>query len=170
MKLSENEPTKQWMALYTKPRNEKVVNDRLLAKGIETYLPLHETIRQWSDRKKKVKVPLFTSYVFICVSEKERLAVLKEHGVLNFVFWLGKPAIIQAIEIERIKYFLKEAVNQEIIIENIAIGDEAIVSSGHFKGQKVEVIDVDTKEYFVNLLSLGVRLRISKLDVQKPKS
>jgi transcription antitermination factor NusG len=160
---------KKWMAIYTKPRNEKVVNERLLGIGIETYLPLHETIRQWSDRKKKVKMPLFTSYVFVKVNETERLKVLKENGVLNFVFWLGKPAIIQQIEIDKIRYFLKEAVNQDIITENISRGEDAIVSSGLMKGQKVEILDSDKKEYFVNIHSLGVRLRISKLDVEKVK-
>lgn len=161
------EPTKQWMAIYTKPKNERKVFDRLQKLGFEVYLPLHKVIRQWSDRKKKMLVPLISSYVFVKTDEANRLAVLKTIGVLNFVFWLGKPAIIQDIEIERIKFFLKEAVNHEIIIENIAIGEKAMVSSGHFKGQKVEIVDMDNKEYFVNLDSLEIRLRLSKMDVQK---
>lgn len=158
---------KLWLAIYTKPRNEKSVNDRLVSIGIETYLPLHETIKQWSDRKKKVKTPLFTSYVFVYITEKERLIVLREYGVLNFVFWLGKPAVIQPIEIERIKYFLGEAVNQEITIETLQPGEIAKISSGQFKDEIVTVMGSQSKEYFVNLLSLGIRLRISKLDVEK---
>lgn len=161
---------KKWMAIYTKPRNEKVINDKLIAQGIETYLPMHETIKKWSDRKKKVKTPLFTSYIFVHITELERLIVLKTYGVLNFVYWLGKPAIIPSKEIDNIRYFLKEAVNHDIIIENIAKGETAIISSGQFKGQEVVVLDLDKKEYFVILQSLGVRLRISKLDVEKVKN
>lgn len=161
------EPIKHWMAIYTKPKNERKVFDKLQKLGFEVYLPLHKVVRQWSDRKKKILVPLISSYVFVKTDEANRLAVLKTIGVLNFVFWLGKPAIIQDIEIERIKYFLKESINHEIIIENMAVGDVAMVSSGHFKGQKVEIVDTDNKEYFVNLISLGMRLRLSKLDVQK---
>lgn len=161
------ESTKYWMAIYTKPKNERKVFERLQNAGFEAYLPMHKVVRQWSDRKKKMLVPLISSYVFVKTDEANRLAVLKTIGVLNFVFWLGKPAIIQNIEIERIKYFLKEAVNHEIIVENIAVGDIALVSSGQFKGQKVEIVDADNKEYFVNLVSLGMRLRLSKMDVQK---
>lgn len=158
---------KRWLAIYTKPRSEKMVDERLQSKGIETYLPLHETIKQWSDRKKKVKEPLFKSYVFVRVTERERLEVLKVNGVLNFVFWLGKPAVIQDVEIERIKYFLKEAVNKEIAIDNLEPGELAKITGGHFKDEKVLILSSEKREYFVILESLGVRLRLSKLDVEK---
>jgi len=58
---------KKWYVVYTTPRGEKKANHRLEEKGIETYLPLRKTIRQWSDRKKKIEVPLFTSYLFVYV-------------------------------------------------------------------------------------------------------
>ncbi len=162
--------SKSWMAIYTKPRNEKKVNDALVAQGIETYLPMHETMKQWSDRKKKVKTPLFRSYVFVHILEKERIIILKTFGVLNFVYWLGKPAIIKSYEIDRIRYFLKEAINKDIIIENLQPGQIAKVTAGVFTGQEVLVLDADKKEYFVILQSLGVKLRISKLDVEKAKT
>lgn len=165
----DSKPERKWMAVYTKPRNEKTVNDRLISIGIETYLPLQEVVRQWSDRKKKVKIPLFTSYVFVRVNEKQRNDVLKDYGVLNFVFWLGKPAIIQDHEIERIRYFLKEAGTDEIVVEQLQPGDKALINSGQFKDEKVLVLSSEKKEYFVILESLGVRLRVSKLDVERAK-
>lgn len=157
------------MAIYTKPKNEKLVHERLSSSGIETYLPLQEVIRQWSDRKKKLKVPLFTSYVFVRVAEKERKAVLNDHGVLNFVYWLGKPAIIQDHEIERIRYFLREAGTDEIVVEQLLPGERALVNSGQFKDENVLILSSEKREYFVILESLGVRLRVSKLDVEKIK-
>ena len=59
--------TKKWHVIYTAPRAEKKVNERLESQGVETYLPLQKTLRQWSDRKKKVSIPLFNSYVFVRV-------------------------------------------------------------------------------------------------------
>lgn len=158
-----------WLAVYTKPKNERKVFDRLQHAGFEVYLPLHKVVRQWSDRKKKILVPLISSYVFVKTDEKNRLEVLKDFGVLNFVFWLGKPAIIKDNEIERIKYFLGEANNHEIIIEQLEIGELAKINAGQFKDEIVTIIGSKTKEYFVILQSLGIRLRLSKLIVEKVK-
>ena len=63
--------TKNWYAVYTRPRAEKKVADALTKKKIENFSPINKVIRQWSDRKKIVYEPLFTSYVFIKVSELE---------------------------------------------------------------------------------------------------
>lgn len=158
---------KVWMAIYTKPKNERKVHDRLQKAGFEVYLPLHKVIRQWSDRKKKMLVPLISSYVFVKTDEKNRIEILKDYGVLNFVFWLGKPAIIKEIEIERIKYFLCEAVNHEISIEKIEIGDKAKINAGQFKDELVIIVGSKSKEYFVILESLGIKLRLSKLNLEK---
>jgi len=65
--------SKTWMAVYTKPRSEKKVAERLEKAGIEVYCPLQTVIKQWSDRKKKIKIPVFPSYVFVHVGESERL-------------------------------------------------------------------------------------------------
>jgi transcriptional antiterminator RfaH len=61
--------SKNWFVFYTKSRQEKKVNDLLLRHGFEPYLPLQKVLRQWSDRKKKVEVPLFNSYIFVRVEE-----------------------------------------------------------------------------------------------------
>ena len=84
----------EWFALYTKPRNEKKVAENLAALGIEVYCPLVTTIKQWSDRKKKVESPLIPSYVFVKIEEANRKEVFQVSGVVQYVFWLGKPAKI----------------------------------------------------------------------------
>ena len=55
----------QWFALYTRPKAEKKVEERLSLAGFDSFLPLQTVIKQWSDRKKKVEIPLINSYVFV---------------------------------------------------------------------------------------------------------
>jgi transcription antitermination factor NusG len=92
----------QWYALYTEPRHEKKVADRLLKLGVEVYCPLVTQIKQWSDRKKKVEVPLLPSYVFVKLEESNRDIVFQVSGVVRYLFWLGKPAIIRNEEIQHL--------------------------------------------------------------------
>src|SRR5436305_10048529 len=97
---------KQWFAIYTKPRWEKKVDGLLLRKGIESWCPLQKVERQWSDRKKIINDPIFKSYVFVRIKPEERLPVLQTEGVLNFVHFLGKPAVIKDEEVANIKSYL----------------------------------------------------------------
>src|SRR5688572_20945239 len=103
----------KWFAVYTKPRWEKKVVKLLVEKGIENYCPLNKVRRQWSDRIKLVEEPLFKSYVFVRVCEEDRTTVRMTDGVINFVYWNGKPAIIKDKEIQAIKLFLDEHENVE---------------------------------------------------------
>ena len=92
-----------WYAIYTKPRNEKKVADKLEAIGIESYCPTITSIKQWSDRKKKVTSPVLPSYVFVKITEPRRNEVFDVSGVVRYVFWLGKPAVIREEEIKLLK-------------------------------------------------------------------
>ena len=100
--------TRKWLAVYTKPRWEKKVNALLIAKGIATYCPLNKVRKKWSDRMKTVEEPLFKSYVFVRVTESEQSRVRMTNGILNYVYWNGKPAIIKEAEIDTIKKFMDE--------------------------------------------------------------
>src|ERR1700753_42274 len=99
---------KSWFAVYTKPRWEKKVCKSLGERGIEAYCPLNRVRKKWSDRFKWVEEPLFKSYVFVHIAEEDGLAVRMVAGAVNFVYWLGKPAIIQDKEIDVIRKFLNE--------------------------------------------------------------
>lgn len=156
------------MAIYTRPRNEKKVAERLQKAGVEVYLPLQEQKKKWSDRWKTVKTPVISSYVFVKAEEKERSAILQDPAVLNFVFWQGRPAMIREEEINRIKFLLREAgVDDIFTMENLEPGELATVSGGQFAGEPVVIESAGKKEYMVVLSSLGVRLRLSKLNVEK---
>ena len=97
-----------WNVIYTKARNEKKVASQLEKSGFEVYCPIVTQIKQWSDRKKKVETPLIPSYVFVNVEEKNRDDVFEVHGVVRYLFWLGKPAIVKNEEILALQEGLKE--------------------------------------------------------------
>ncbi len=149
-----------WYVLYTNPRSEKKVANRLSDKGFEVYCPLREEIRLWSDRRKKVKVPVFTSYVFIRLESypQERTLVLETPGVARFLWWLGKPAIIRDQEIEDIHTFLEECRDADI---NMLYqkGDEVKIDKGPFKEYQGIIIDLDKRKAVLNITSLGLTLR-----------
>ncbi|TXC81423.1 UpxY family transcription antiterminator [Luteibaculum oceani] len=155
---------KQWMAVYVRSRNEKKVQLRLEMQGIEAYAPVQEVKRQWSDRVKKVKIPVIPSYVFVRTDERERQKILQDPAVMNFVFWLGKPAIIRDEEINRIKFILKEKdLDEEIKFEQLQAGDNVEIKSGAFSGEIAEVLEDRKSEVTVILKSLGVKLTVSKI-------
>ena len=159
-----------WMAVYTKPRNEKKVTERLNKMGIENYLPLIEQKRKWSDRYKTVRVPAISSYVFVRVEENQRLQVLKDPGVLNFVFWLGKPALVSNEEINRMKYVLKEAGSfYEICVQHFKPGEDVEIIDGVFIGNEASVIEQGTKEIVLLLKELGVKIKLTPLSVNRIK-
>ena len=99
-----------WYALYTEPRHEKKVAARLQQLGIEIYCPLIVQVRQWSDRKKKVEVPLLPSYVFVKVDSNERERVFQVSGVVRYLYWLGQPAIIKEAEIDMMQKWLQDTI------------------------------------------------------------
>lgn len=129
--------TKKWFVLQTKPRNEKVVHKQVEMKGVEVFTPLTEKIRIWSDRKKKIEVPLFSGYVFVHGDEEERLrAISNTSGAIRYLFYEKRPAVVSDREIELIKQSIKEPEKVSIEEKKIKKGDLILVSHGIFKGMK----------------------------------
>ncbi len=99
---------KKWYAIYTKSRNEKKLATNLKARGIEVYLPLLKTLKQWSDRKKWVEIPLFRSYLFVHILDKEYLDVLQTDGVVRFITFRKERIPIPESQILAVKSYLEE--------------------------------------------------------------
>lgn len=156
----------KWYAIYTKPRWEKKVNILLQAKGIEAYCPLNKVKRKWSDRIKTVEEPLFKSYVFVRVTEDVKTSVRMTDGVVNFVYWLGKPAIVRDSEIIAIKKFLDEY--EDVIVEptDIKPNQKVRIDSGVFMDYEADVIGVHKNIATVRIDSLGYKL-IARVPLQK---
>ncbi|MFN5360116.1 MAG: UpxY family transcription antiterminator [Bacteroidota bacterium] len=150
-------PVKQWLAVYTKPRWEKKIDSILSRKGIESWCPLQKSERQWSDRKKIIEEPLFRSYVFVHIDPAERVKVLSTEGVLNFVYYLRKPAIIRDEEIELIRKYLgeKSAALSVISEEGFREDMHVMVNHGVFMDHEGTVVRGGKKKVYVRLESLG---------------
>jgi transcription termination/antitermination protein NusG len=149
---------KHWIAVYTRPRWEKKVSQLLTNKNVENYCPLNKVVRQWSDRKKVVLEPLFTSYVFVNAGIDEYLSIKKTDGVINFVYWLGKPAIIKNTEIESIKSFLTDYTDVELEKIDVNINEEVKIIHGPLFSMKGKVIEVQFNYVKVMLPSIGYSL------------
>ncbi len=149
-----------WYVVYTKPKWEKKVAEQLKNKGIECYCPLITQVRQWSDRKKKVEVPLFNSYVFVQLPDSERNAVFQSVGVVRYLFWLGKPAVVRDEEISVIKKWLNPSEGNEVSVLSFQIGDAIQLDSGPFSNQKAIVQEVTNTHYVLVLESLGCVLKM----------
>ena len=157
----------KWHAIYTRPRWEKKVDQLLKQQGLESYCPLNKVKRKWSDRIKLVEEPLFKSYVFVRISEKEKTPVRMTNGVINFVYWDGKPAIVKDKEIDSIKRFLDEYEHVQAI--DIRPHQRVIVTSGPFMDQEGEVLELRNKMVKVAIDSLGYVL-VANIDRSKLNS
>jgi transcription antitermination factor NusG len=150
-----------WFAIYTRPKNEKKVVAGLEKIGIEVYCPMVKQVKQWSDRKKKVEVPLINSYVFVNIEESDRNIVFEIPGVVRYLFWLGKPAVIQEQEIEVLRASLK-GILSTVEVNEIQPGDNLTISNGPFQGKEGVVSQVEKNNIRLVLKELGVVITISK--------
>ena len=147
--------SRKWLAVYTRPRWEKKVNQLLIEKGLESYCPLNKVRRKWSDRVKVVEEPLFKSYVFVKVDDDDRSNVRMTNGAINFVYWNGKPAVIREKEIVAIKRFLNEYENVEARPLELKVNQRVRITNGTLMDKEGKVLDVRHKTVKVAIDSLG---------------
>ena len=147
-----------WYAVYTKPRWEKKVAERLMEKGIDHYCPLNKVVRQWSDRKKTILEPVFKGYVFVKTAEEKKWDLRKIPGILNFVYWLGKPAHIREEEIITIKKFLNEFSNVVVEKKSLVVNTPVRITQGVLMNYEGMVIEVFGNRAVVKIDSLDMQL------------
>lgn len=159
---------KKWFAVYTRPKWERKVAQNLTTKKVESYCPLNIVEKQWSDRKKVVQEPLFTSFVFVYASDSEHTLIKQADGVVNFVYWLGKPAEIKEDEIKMIKQFLNEYKNVTIEKIKVNVQDMVRITGGPFSGFEGNVVELKSRTVKVTLPSLGYQLQaeVGKENIQ----
>jgi transcription antitermination factor NusG len=148
--------TINWHVLYTSPRAEKRVFERIENEGIECYLPLHRTPRVWSDRVKLVDIPLISSYVFVRCKEYETFNLLKIYGVVRVVFYEGKPAVIRQSEIDAMKEFLKGAEGKELVT-----GDEVEILTGSMKKRAGKILKINKKYIYLRIEQLNATVCVN---------
>ena len=154
-------PNLPWYVLYTKPRNEKKVAQRLSEAGYTVYCPLQKVRRQWSDRTKVVEEPLFKSYLFIQIENHKRDEVFSFPGTVRYLFWLRRPAQLRQVEINTHQKWLGEYNHEDIDISDILPGDYVRIPSGPFTGEQAVLLDKTNKKAVVQLKELGLQLSLS---------
>ena len=167
--MNKNGRTKNWIALYTKARHEKVVASELEKKGFEIYLPILRERRKWSDRKKWVELPMFKSYLFVKITNNDRISLANTPGLVKVVMFGGKTAIVRESSIDAIKLMLSGGYNP-IPTNYFLKGDPVLVESGPLKGLSGEVIRIDNNDRLIvridaikHSISIDIERRFLKL-------
>ena len=161
VKENENVPGINWYAVYTRPRFEKRVLKSLQEQGIEAYLPLIKTMRQWSDRKKMVEVPLFSSYVFVHITRSHYDQVLQTHGVVKYITFEGKAATIPSNQIDNLKIIIDSNEKVETTWVTRRKGDHVVVTAGSLKGLMGELItEGNRKKVLVRIQGIDQNLTV----------
>lgn len=130
----------------------------LLEAGVEHYCPINKVTRQWSDRKKVVHEPVFKGYVFVKVEEAKKWDLKKISGILNFVYWLGKPAKIRDEEINIIKKFLNEFSDVQVEPKGLVVNTEVRIKQGVFMNYNGIIIEVLGNRAVVKIENLDLQL------------
>ncbi|HOV98439.1 MAG TPA: UpxY family transcription antiterminator [Bacteroidota bacterium] len=123
-----------WYVIYTKSRHEKKVYEQLQMDGIESFLAIQKQLRKWSDRKKWVEVPLFSSYVFVSPTSRQIEQVLQVPGVVRYIMFNGRKAIVKPEEIEFLQKVNQESISVEIVPESFEAQKLVKITGGPFSG------------------------------------
>lgn len=154
--MTEQEP--HWYAVYTRPRWEKKIAAMLDQRGIVHYCPLNKVHKQWSDRKKVVMEPLFKGYIFVQTDEQHKWAIKNIDGILNYVYWLGKPAVIRNTDIDTIRKFLQEFDDVQVTDTVLLPDDKVIIKQGVLMDFEGIVMEIAGSNARVRINGLGVEL------------
>ncbi len=146
----------KWYALYTYPRAEKQVYQRLVEDKVESFLPLQKTFRKWSDRKKLIEKPLLPSYLFVRISSKSFHLTWNTPGVVKLVSFEGKPVAIPQSQIDNLRLLVNSDAKIEVSSVNFAKGDNVEVINGSLVGLTGELIKIGRQSRVV--------VRIDRLD------
>jgi len=154
-----------WLVLKTKPRTEKKIYQQLTTAGISAFLPSYCVMRQWSDRKKKVEVPLIPGVVFVQNILTDTYSLYDFPHVTGILKEFGKPALVTQQEVENLQILVKE-LNGEMIEAhetcNFRHGDPVEVIRGNFTGVVGNLLSINGKHRLVvQLKSLNVEFTVN---------
>jgi transcriptional antiterminator RfaH len=156
MGLKLNTGTPNWYPVYTHPRAEKKAHAALISKGIEAYLPLQRSLKQWSDRKKWVEEPLIKSYIFVKIAENAQADVLMTKGIARFIYFSGRITAMPERQIEDLKLLMASSLELEVTEEDLKPGEKIKIKAGPLKGITGEMISYRShKQLLIRLADIG---------------
>ena len=147
-----------WNVIYTKPRAEKKVEERLNNFGITAYCPVKEDVKQWSDRKKKILVPVLPSMVLVNIDKNQRNKVFDIPGVVRYMFWLGKHAVVKEEEVDSLKILLTQ--NNIVSQDTIALKVGEKIDVPGFENQSGIIKKISNNQIWVVLKNLGYVIKL----------
>lgn len=139
---------------------KKIVAQKLQERGIEVYCPMIKTKRKWSDRIKTVEEPLFRSYCFINIEEQQRSQVFNVKGIVRYLFWLNKPAIVRDKEIIAVKQLLAEVDHNNIQTASFKPNNRVEITSGYLAHIEGNVVRQQGKLLTLVLDSLKIIVQV----------
>ncbi len=152
---------KKWFVVYTKPHQELKVADQLSSMGIINYCPTITLIKKYSDRKKKVIKPLLSSYVLVKLEENQRNIVFSCLGIIRYLFYLGKPAVVPNYEIKLMQDYLN-GIYKDIKVSTLNVGKYHRITEGPFSGILGKVVEKNNTKVKLELTSLGMSLTLKR--------
>ena len=148
-----------WYVIHTKPKGEKKAEEQLLSLGINAYCPTRSEIRLWSDRKKRIEIPVLPSMVLVNIVDKDINKVFESSSVVRYMFWLGKRAVVRQSEVDILKKYLKgdyNLVNSKL--SNIKVGDNFSLSS--FNNERGIISRISNNNIWIYLKSIGYSVKL----------
>tara|TARA_B100000963_G_scaffold350884_1_gene361731 strand:+ start:1266 stop:1739 length:474 start_codon:yes stop_codon:yes gene_type:complete len=152
---------KKWFVVYTRHQQELKVAEQLSAMGITNYCPTITLVKQYSDRKKKINKPLLSSYVMVKLEENQREKVFACCGIVRYLFFLGKPAVVPVSDINLMQDHLSGVYN-DIKVTTLHVGDSHTITQGLFSGISGRVVQSDNTKVKLELASLGMNITLKK--------
>ena len=159
-----------WHIIYTRHRYEKKVVEELALQGIEAYCPMAIHKSKWSDRTVKVAKPLFGSYMFVKVSEISYKQVLFLKGVVRYIYWCGKPALIADSSINEIKRWLNDFDHSQIQVIPLSVNDKVIIKSGPFQNQEAQINKINGNQIDLFIESIGIKISLKQNQTELAKA
>ena len=148
-----------WYVLHTKPRSEKKAEKQLQSIGINAYCPTYSKISKWSDRKKKIDVPLLPSMLLVNINDNDIQRVFESRLVLRYMFWLGKRAVVRQSEVDILKKKLNGKRNLIITeLSNVKIGDIFKLTS--LNNEKGIVNKISNNNIWICIKSIGYNIKL----------
>ena len=156
-----------WLVVYTKPRQEKKLAERLTQMGYEVYCPTQRIKKRWSDRWKWIEQPLFTSHLFIQMDPERRDAIYFGPGFVRFLFWLKRPAQVRPKEIDTLKRWLNDFRMEAISMETYRVGQAVKMLSGPLQGHHAKISEQrgGVLELVLEELQIKVKVDLSHTEV-----
>lgn len=137
-----------WLAAYTRMHHEKKVQERLTALGIQSFLPIHTEVRQWSDRKKKVERVLIPMMIFVYVNPQEQRQVLELPSVLRYMVLRGEhtPAHIPNSQMDSFRFMVAHS-DRAVSFDTdcMQLGQEVRVVNGPLTGLTGTLVNIKGK-------------------------